>query len=158
MDKDKILIKLSESGMTKVWKEDFAKQSFPQKVFSAIWQVEAEVNNGGFSQYFFNNSRASAWFVALALQEIGAPKTASICERAIAAAFPSGLPDDLDSIRSAAAHFSEDIREKLWTLDKEFYTYPHDLTELLFTYVKRHPDEFGSLPEPDDAKPPTRPD
>jgi len=151
MDKNKILIKLSESAMTKVWKEDFAKQSFPQKVFSAIWEVEAEVNNGGFSQYFFNNSRASAWFVARALEEIGAPKTANICKRAIAAAFPSGLPDDLDSIRSAAADFSEDIREKLWALDKEFYSYPHNLTDLLFAYVKRHPDEFGSLPDPDDV-------
>jgi len=151
MDKNKILIKLSESAMTKVWKEDFANQSFPQKVFSAIWEVEAEVNNGGFSQYFFNNSRASAWFVARALEEIGAPKTANICKRAIAAAFPSGLPDDLDCIRSAAADFSEDIREKLWALDKEFYSYPHNLTDLLFAYVKRRPDEFGSLPDPDDV-------
>jgi hypothetical protein len=134
-----------------VYKEDFANQSFPQKVFSAIWQVEAEVNNGGFSQYFFNDSKASAWFVALALEHIGAPKTANICERAISAAFPSGLPDDLDSIRSAAADFPKDILEKLYALDKEFYSYPHDLTDLLFAYAKRHPDEFGSLPEPDDA-------
>src|SRR5258708_4247633 len=77
--KDKILIELSRSAKTKVYKEDFANQSFPQKVFSAIWQVEAEVNNGGFSQYFFNDSRASAWFVALALEHVGAPKTANIC-------------------------------------------------------------------------------
>lgn len=103
-----------------VWKDDFAEdfagQSFPQKVLSAIWRMEAEVNNGGFSQYFFNSSRASAWFVVAALEEIGAPKTASICERAIATAFPYGLPEDLDSIRSAAADFPEDTVEKLWTL------------------------------------------
>ena len=151
MIKDKILIELARSAKTKVYKEDFADQSFPQKVFSAIWQVEAEVNNGGFSQYFFNDSRASAWFVALALEHIGAPKTANICERAIAAAFPFGSPDDLDSIRSAAADFPNDILEKLYALDKEFYAYPHDLVDLLFVYVKHNPDEFGTLPEPDDA-------
>jgi hypothetical protein len=156
MDKNKILIKLSESPMTKVWKEDFAKQSFPQKVFSAVWEVEAEVNNGGFSQYFFNNSRASAWFVTLALEEIRAPKTANICERAISVAFPPGLSDDLDSIRSFAADFPKDILEKLSALDEEFYSYPHNLTDLLFTYVKLHPDEFGSLPELDGGSPSAR--
>ena len=151
MIKDKILIELARSAKTKVHKEDFANQSFPQKVFSAVWQVEAEVNNGGVSQYFFNDSRASAWLVTLALEHIGAPKTANISERAISAAFPSGLPDDRDSIRSAAADIPKDILEKLYALDKEFYSYPHDLTDLLFAYAKRHPDEFGTLPEPDDA-------
>ena len=150
MTKDKILIELSSSTKTKVYKEDFANQSFPQKVFSAIWEVEAEVNNGGFSQYFFNNSRASAWFVVLALEHVGAPKTASICERAIAVAFPSGLPEDLDSVRSAANNFPKNVQEKLYALDKEFYAYPHDLVDLLFAYVKQNPDEFGTLPEPDD--------
>jgi len=49
MDKNKILIELSESNRTEFGKEDFDKQSLPQKVFSAIWSVEAEVNNGGTS-------------------------------------------------------------------------------------------------------------
>ena len=92
MTKDKILIELSSSTKTKVYKEDFANQSFPQKVFSAIWEVEAEVNNGGFSQYFWNSSNESAHFVVQALEMIGAPQTASICHRAVAAAFPQGLP------------------------------------------------------------------
>jgi Domain of unknown function (DUF4375) len=151
MNKNKILINLSESEMTKVGREDFSEQSFPQKVFSAIWEVEAEVNNGGFSQYFLNSSAESASFVVAALEEIGAPKTASICQRAIATAFPTGLPQKVDSIRSAAADFSEETLEKLEPLDEEFFSYPHDLTDLLLAYVKRHPDEFGTLPKPDDA-------
>ena len=69
----------------------------------------------------------------------------------IAAAFPSGLPNNLDSIRSAADNFSRNIQEELYALDKEFYAYPHDLVDLLFAYVKQNPDEFGTLPEPDDA-------
>jgi len=102
MNKNGILIKLSESEKTRFGREDFARQSLPQKVFSAIWAVESEVNNGGFSQYFFNSSAESAWFVVEALETVGALETAGICRRAIASAFPSGLPQSKDAIRSAA--------------------------------------------------------
>ena len=149
--KNHILIRLSESPQTKFGKEDFATQTVPQKVFSALWDVESEVNNGGFSQYFVNSSAESAHFVADALRMIGAPKTANICERAIAAAFPAGLPKSEEAIRSAAADFSDEVLEKLEPLDQEFFSYPHNLTDLLFAYVSQHTDEFGILPKPDDA-------
>ncbi len=61
--KNHILIGLSESERTKFVKEDFASQSAPQKVFSALWEIESEVNNGGFSQYFVGHlTGASAPF------------------------------------------------------------------------------------------------
>jgi len=43
------------------------------------------------------------------------------------------------------------VLEKLEPLDQEFYSYPHNLTDLLFAYVSAHPEEFGALPKPDDA-------
>jgi hypothetical protein len=146
MNKNSILIRLSESEKTKFGKEDFALQSLPQRVFSAIWAVESEVNNGGFSQYFVNSSAESASFVVQALETIGAPETAGICKRAIAAAFPSGLPQTEETIRSVAADFSDEILEQLEPLDQEFFAYPHNLTDLLFAYVSEHPEEFGTLP------------
>ncbi len=138
MTKNQILIHLSESENTKFGKEEFARQSFPQKVFSAIWAVGSEVNNGGFSQYFVNSSAETAAFVVEALRTIGAPDTAAICERALAAAFPTGLPDSEDAIRSLASDFPDEIIDKLEELDQKFFSYPHDLTELLFTYVSEH--------------------
>jgi hypothetical protein len=150
MDKNAILIELSESDLTKFGKQDFARQSLPQKVFSAVWAVESEINNGGFSQYFLNQSAETASFVAQALRTIGAPKTASICDRAVAIAFPAGLPDRMESIRSTASDFSDEVLEKLDGLDREFFGYPDDLTDLLFAHVRQHPEEFGALPEPDD--------
>ena len=146
MNKNDILITLSESEKTRFGKEDFARQSLPQKVFSAIWAVESEVNNGGFSQYFCNSSAESAPFVAEALETVGASKTADICSRAIAVAFPAGLPQTPEIICSVAADFPDEILEKLELLDQEFLAYPHDLTELLFAYVSKHPEEFGTLP------------
>jgi hypothetical protein len=151
LEKGQILIALCKSEKTSFGKVDFDAQSFPQKVFSAIWSVEDEVNNGGFSQYFQNWSSETAGFVAEAFETIGAPRTAEICRRAIGIAFPEGLPSDPEAISSAASDFSEEIGEKLYALDQEFYQYPHDLTGLLFAYVSKHPEEFGKLPEPDDA-------
>jgi hypothetical protein len=146
--KNHILINLSSSDKTSVGKEDFASQSLPQKVFSTIWVVESEVNNGGFSQYFLNSSAETAPFVVEALRIIEAPDTAAICERAIAAAFPRGLPESEDAIRLVASELPDEVLEKLEALTKEFFSYPHDLTELLFAYVSDHPEEFGALPKP----------
>ncbi len=151
MDKNLILIDLSESGKTDFGKKDFDTQSFPQKVFSAIWALESEVNNGGFSQYFLNSSSETAGFAAEALEAASAPRTADICRRAITAAFPEGLPPDPEAISLAASDFSEAVEDKLDALDREFYQYPHDLTELLFAFVSKHPEEFGKLPHADGA-------
>jgi len=151
MNKNKLLIDLSESEKTKFGIEDFVQQSLPQKVFSAIWCVDSELNNGGFSQYFVSDSGGSTRFVVEALEAIGAPKKARICSRAIAAAFPAGLPTSPETIRSAAADFSDEILDKLDALDQEFFAYPHDLTDLLFAFVSENPKEFGILPKPDDG-------
>ena len=151
MNKNEILIGLSESENTRFGKEDFAVQSPSQRVFSAIWAVESEVNNGGFSQYFSNDSAESASFAVEALEIIAAPKTAGICKRAIATAFPAGLPQTPEAIRSIAADFSDEILEKLESWDQDFFAYPHNLTDLLFAYVSKHPEEFGTLPKADDG-------
>lgn len=57
--KNHILINLSSSDKTSFGKEEFVRQSLPQKVFSAIWAVESAVNNGGSPQYFVNSSAES---------------------------------------------------------------------------------------------------
>ncbi|OGO76371.1 MAG: hypothetical protein A3K45_03560, partial [Chloroflexi bacterium RIFOXYC12_FULL_59_14] len=115
MDKNEILIKLSESDKTQFGKQDFIAQSISQKVFSAIWAVESEINNGGFSQYFLNSSSETASFVSEALEIIDAPRTADICRRAIASAFPFGLPSTPEDVSSVAGEFSDKILEKLET-------------------------------------------
>src|ERR1700722_18072056 len=148
--KDNILISLSESDKTQFGKQDFATQSTTQQVFSSVWAVEAEVNNGGFSQYFLNDSCETAVFVAKALDTIGAPRTADICRRAIATAYPAGLPPTPKTISTAAADFPDEILEQLALVDNEFFAYPHNLTDLLFAYVSKHRGEFGELPKADD--------
>jgi hypothetical protein len=149
VSKNNILISLSESDKTQFGKQDFASQSAPQQVFSSIWSVESEVNNGGFSQYFLNDSCETVAFVAEALDTIGAPRTADICRRAIATAFPAGLPPTRKAISTTAADISDEALEQLGMLDNEFFAYPHNLTDLLFAYVSKHPEEFGERPKAD---------
>jgi hypothetical protein len=151
MNKNSALIDLSESEHTKFGKEDFSLQSHPQKVFSAIWAAESEINNGGFAQYFQNISCETAPFVVEAFEAIDAPRTADICRRAVAVAFPDGLPSRPDAISAAAADFTDETTEQLELLDSAFFQYPHNLTELLFTFVSKHPEDFGPMPEVDDA-------
>lgn len=151
MNKNTALVDLSESKRAKFGKEDFSTQSFPQKVFSAIWAAEAEINNGGFAQYFQNTSCETSPFVVEAFQAIGAPGTADICQRAVAVAFPNGLPATPDAISAAAAEFTDETTGQLEALDTEFFQYPHNLTDLLFNFVSKHPDEFGHMPKVDDA-------
>ena len=150
MDRNGILVTLSESERTKFGKEDFETQSVPQKVFSSIWALESEVYNGGFSQYFENLSSETVEFVVEALETIGASNTADICRRVIAAAFPEGLPSGSEEISSAVSDFSLETQHGLELLDNEFFKQPNDLTQLLFAFVSRHPEEFGRLPKPDD--------
>jgi hypothetical protein len=148
MNKNGILIRLSESDKTKFGKEDFATQSIPQRVFSSIWALESEVNNGGFAQYFLNESGETAAFIVEALETIGAQKTANICRHAIATSCHTGLPAGSEAISSQPAVLSEEVREHLKRLDLEFFKYPDNLTDLLFAYVAKHPEEFGEVSLP----------
>ena len=56
--------------------------SEPERVFVAVWTLEADVNNGGFDQYYVNSSGDYAWFAPQALRAVGAEKTAEIVEQA----------------------------------------------------------------------------
>jgi hypothetical protein len=59
----------------------------------------------------------------------------------------------MESIRSAAGDLSDEALSELETLDQEFFSCPHNLTDLPFAHVNAHAEEFGTLPTPDDAHP-----
>ncbi len=144
MDKNSFLIELSESERTDFGRVDFASQSPEQRVFSAIWALESQVNNGGFAQYFVSEDGETATSAPAALREIGASSCADIVVRALSAVAPTkGWPASraerealIESLPSAAI-------EELEALDAEFFSYPDNLTELLYAYVAKHPSVFG---------------
>jgi hypothetical protein len=62
------------------------------RVLMSIWMLEADVNNGGFHQYYFNSAGDTAYYAPTAMRAIGARAMADIVERANARFGPDGPP------------------------------------------------------------------
>jgi hypothetical protein len=58
--------------------DELGQFSDPQKLFYFNQNLESEINNGGFSQYFYNSSGDNAHETILSLNSIGAAWTAGI--------------------------------------------------------------------------------
>jgi len=56
--------------------ERFSELSPSERVFILIWDLEAEVNNGGFNQFFFNSAGDRASATPAALRAIGRSRSA----------------------------------------------------------------------------------
>jgi hypothetical protein len=151
MDKNEFLIALSEGEHTQFGRVAFVDQPEQQKVFSAIWGLESQVNNGGFTQYFVSHDGEAAEFAPRALRTIGAKACADLVERALRTVSASPLPTSQSARESVVDSVSTDVRDRLEELDQEFFAYPDDLTDLLFTYVADHPEVFGPVPVDGDA-------
>ena len=144
MNKNTFLIHLSESERTNFGRVDFATQPEAQKVFSAIWELESQVNNGGFDQYFRNSDSDIIAYAPVALRAIGALACADIVGRAIEVIAP--LPPTQDGRYAALDTAGEEGQDRLDTLDTEFFAYPDDLTGMLFEFVRERPSVFGPVP------------
>lgn len=133
------LIKLSESSTGRFWRIDYDKLSTPEQVFLLIWELESEVNNGGFHQYFYNSSGALAPNVVSALKTVGAEATADMAQRALNAVGNAITSWSNDADRQASLNrLSSGTRQILENLDQEYYKCPEDLTPLLYKYVTEH--------------------
>lgn len=141
LDKNRALIRLSESDNTDVGKVEFDLQSAPQKVFSSVWELESQVNNGGFEAYFRHTDSEVIKHAPVALKEIGAVHCCAIVERALQVL--ESLPSTRDG-REAALD-AVDADEVLAVLDQEFFAYQDDLTDLLFAFVAARPETFGQI-------------
>ena len=144
MDRNAFLIDLSESDRTDFGRVDFAVQNATQKTFSAIWELESQVNNGGFDQYFRNSDSDVIAYAPTALREIGAVSCAEIVDAEIKPIAP--IPEDNDARCDALDAALEEDEELLAALHPKFFAYPDDLTALLFAFVAKNRSEFGTAP------------
>ena len=152
MDKNCFLIKLSESERTDFGRIDFADHSETQKVFSAIWDLESEVNNGGFEQYFASTESESIAFTPTALRTVGAARCAAIVERAISLVFTTFDSATQEARIDYLEAITDDVREQLDILDSAFFEYPDNLTDLLFEFVASNQEIFGPIPNDIDVE------
>ncbi len=110
-----------------------------ERVFFVAQTLEQEVNNGGFSQFFYNSSGDFSNEVVDAFTEIGASKTAEICEKALAV-FNGKVPVDRDEREELLDDL--DCDDVLNECDDAFYNYEDDLEALNYAYVMKYREFF----------------
>ena len=122
--------------------DDLSVLSEAERIFYITQSLEMEVNNGGFSQFFFNSSGDFSNELAGAFTAIGASATAAICQRAIAA-FGRDIPADRDARQDMLDELeSDEIDEILEECDDAFYDYEDNLNELNYQFVMKNKAAF----------------
>ena len=116
-----------------------------QRVFYVTQALEMEVNNGGFSQFFFNSSGMFANELIASFEKIGAIKTAEICKKAISI-YGDRVPTDRDEREDILTPDDEKKEERIEELlnecDDAFFEYEDDLVELNYQFILNNKESF----------------
>ena len=140
------LIRISEAVWAREATVGVKALSPAERVFLCVWNLEAEVNNGGFEQFFINSAGDNALETPAALREIGATQAAAIAEEANHLFGPSGPPADRDARTQALESLGKAATDALDALDVRFFKYPDNLEDLLRQFVGRHREQFYEPP------------
>jgi hypothetical protein len=108
------------------------------------WIVEAEVNNGGFNQYYYNTDGVFASEAVAAFEYFGAKEHAALMSEAnsVRAAEAAEMAQfkqqgTLEAISESYEH------SKLGPLDERFYKLTEDLSKLRIARIRQTPEEFA---------------
>lgn len=117
-----------------------------QKAFSLIYELDGEVCNGGFNQYYFNPSGEDRYEVEKALELIGAIDFSSLMRRADAC-YETIKPELEKFDDGTSENFSKSYEDNpLTEFDNEYYELNNGgrLFVLMSQFVKKHPQDFIS--------------
>ena len=135
-------IEISYGISDKIHKTGFESLSHPERILHHIYWLEAEINNGGFEQYFGNSAGEYVLDTPAALDEIGAQHTAQLVRRAIDL-FPGGPPPrDWEERAEKLNLIDDETSERLGDLDSEFYEYRDPLEELQVKYMEANKNQI----------------
>ncbi|HEY7089451.1 MAG TPA: DUF4375 domain-containing protein, partial [Tepidisphaeraceae bacterium] len=119
----------------------FENLTHPQQVYWVCFEVDAQVCNGGFEQFFFNPSGRYSRMAPQALVEVGATKCASLMLKALEFLGP----DRVEAAEKVYLNITEpEVRSRLSELDSQYYDKMHaePVLELLKYYAARHAEHF----------------
>ena len=114
--------------MDRFEREGASGLSEPQRYYLTLWWLDADVKNGGFTQYFFNSTGDLAGHAAAAAEAVGAAQAARIIKKAVALFGPTGPAADRDERMDQLSAIE---RAELAALAAEYYDCPDHLGELL---------------------------
>lgn len=117
--------------------ENVEKLTSEEIVIYLCQTFENELNNGGFSQFFYNSSGNFANETLAALQNIGAFQTAAIMGKVVRIFPYSKIPKDRVERELIFDDLCENhnASEELSTADNEFYQCEDDLMTLNYNYI-----------------------
>lgn len=124
------------------WGDNIDVLTDAQKNFYYNQNLEREINNGGFNQYFINSSGAFAHETIKSLRTIGANHTANILQAAIDEFPNKKVPTDRSERTNIVAQIEEAASDKWESLDQKFFEYKDNLNLLNIEYVKKYRTEF----------------
>jgi hypothetical protein len=113
--------------------------SKPQLYYLTLFQLDAEVRNGGFSQYYFNSSGELAAYAVEAAKAVGASKLAGIIQKANALFGKEGPETDRGKRMEQLSKINLSALEEL---DQQYYKCSEHLSELLPRFVATNPAAF----------------
>jgi hypothetical protein len=138
------LVMLAESKDVRLWQLGPDELTPAERVFRAVWELESEVNNGGFGQYFWNSSGSLVLHVVGALRLIGASTMAGLVDCAIEVVGRYHPWHDDGARQQSLNDRLPEVFQQLELLNQRFFAYPDDLTSLLYRYVSEHREEIGA--------------
>jgi hypothetical protein len=115
------------------------------KTFFYVLYADNEINNGGFSQYFYNGYGKYAANTVQAFTEIGAPEKSALLAT-VMSSFPDGkYPQSIDEFNELGENpDAENILEFLnGDFDSKYYKSNEHVDELMLVYIKKHFDKFA---------------
>ncbi len=143
-DSTKKIIALHDYVFNFVQNKGVTNLSDTEKVIFCVEELEKEINNGGFNQWFFNSS-ADYWYETItALEKIEADNTSDLVKQALTVFPNSEPPKDAVSRQKLVNNLSDKQNDLLNSLDQQFYKYEDNISALLMHFVEQHKEDIKS--------------
>lgn len=97
----------------------------------ALWRMEADINNGGFMQFFCNWGEETFQLALKGLDRIGAPAMRALMEQMFAVFAHYGDTDEVISLADLPGMLTEEENERLEALENTFWDYPDRMDKLV---------------------------
>lgn len=134
--------KLTDHVLHKEARSGYSSLSNGERLVYHIWKLFAEVNNGGFTQYFHNSNGGFAVETLKNLKYLGEESVYGLLQAACQI-YPQGvLEGDANARREHFMSLDFDyLLEFLGPIDMQFYKHG-DPWEKVLEFVRSHPKEF----------------
>ncbi|OIQ33068.1 MAG: hypothetical protein BM555_04730 [Crocinitomix sp. MedPE-SWsnd] len=146
---DDELIQLVFDNLTTKLEDNYEREfeiitslSEERQTIYAIWLVEAEVNNGGFNQFYVNSSGQFAEIAEMAFKNVNSEKLANLMAKANKIWQEENLAERQDGSMESFSESYED--NPLNDLDSEFYDLceSESLFDLQVQFIRNNKEKF----------------